>query len=167
MSRLSEKHLAVLFNRSKKLYNWSNAKKYRDYCLYSNSRANMQDFAYTYGLVHLCLSVFVCVTIVTTGHTLEKIKNVKNDVCRLWHLPSNGVIAKIVLHDLDLLFEGKNCDTLIYLKLLELANKCVEGLLYNVIFAIGGQHCTNYTSTLTYFFRAKNLKCCYLWNSES
>ena len=28
-------------------------------------------------------------------------------MCRFWHVPSNGVIAKIALHDLDLLFRGK------------------------------------------------------------
>ena len=35
------------------------------------------------------------------GHTLTKIKNLKIDV------PSNGVVVKIALCDLDLLFEDK------------------------------------------------------------
>ena len=41
-------------------------------------------FAYSQRLVHscVCLSVCLCVKIVHTGHTLAKIKNVKNDVCR-------------------------------------------------------------------------------------
>ena len=34
--------------------------------------------------------------------------------------------CKIVLRDLDLLFEGKKCKTLISLKWLELALKCIE-----------------------------------------
>ena len=50
-----------------------------------------------------CLSV----TFRITGLILAKIKNVKKDVCRFWHLSSNWVIAKIVLCDLDLLFEGQ------------------------------------------------------------
>ena len=29
-------------------------------------------------------------------------------LCRFWHLSSNGVIAKILLHDLDLLLNIKN-----------------------------------------------------------
>ena len=55
------------------------------------------------------LSVSVCqsVTFVRTGRTLAKIKNVKNEVCRFWYLPLNGVIAKIVLHDIDLNFQGQ------------------------------------------------------------
>ena len=58
----------------------------------------------------LSVSVSVCVsvTVVSTGHNLAKIKIVKADVCRFFHLPSNGVIAKIVLRDIDLLFGGKN-----------------------------------------------------------
>ena len=47
-----------------------------------------------------CVCVCVCFTIVNTGCTLAKIKNVKNDVCRVYHLQSNGVIAKIALRDL-------------------------------------------------------------------
>ena len=36
-------------------------------------------------------------------------------------MPSNGIIAKIILPDLDLLFYGKKCETLTYLKWFELA----------------------------------------------
>ena len=34
-------------------------------------------------------------------------QKIVGDICRFWHLPSNGVIAKIILRDLDLLFEVK------------------------------------------------------------
>ena len=30
------------------------------------------------------------------------------DICRFRYLPSNGVISKIAIHDLDILFEGHN-----------------------------------------------------------
>ena len=56
------------------------------------------------------------VKIVRTGHILEKIKNVKNNVCTFLHLLSNGVIAKISLRNLDLLFGGKTLKIVIYLK---------------------------------------------------
>ena len=67
-------------------------------------------YYYYYCRVHFCVSVCVCVslsvTIVNIGHTLAKIKNLSNYICtcKFLHLPSNGVIAKIVLRDLDLLF---------------------------------------------------------------
>ena len=64
--------------------------------------------------MHVCVCVCVCVyvsvcvsvTFVSTGRTLAKSK-CKNAVCRCWHLPSNGVIAKIALRDLDLHFQGQ------------------------------------------------------------
>ena len=56
------------------------------------------------------VSVFLCVSIriVRIDHTLEKIKNVKNDVCRFLHLhlPPNGIITNIAFRDRDLLFGG-------------------------------------------------------------
>ena len=59
----------------------------------------------------VCVCVFVCLsvsdTFVRTGRILAKIINVKNNVCRFWHLPSNTVIAQIVLRDLDLNFHGQ------------------------------------------------------------
>ena len=54
--------------------------------------------------VSLRVSVCVSVEIVRIGHTRAKITNVKNDVCRFLYLPSNSVITKIALGDLDLLF---------------------------------------------------------------
>ena len=41
--------------------------------------------------------------------------------CRFWHLSSNGVTAKTVLCDLDLLFKGQQFKMLISLKRWELA----------------------------------------------
>ena len=49
--------------------------------------------------------VYQSVTFVTTVRILAKIKNVKNDVCRFPYSPSKYVTAKIVLRDVDLLFE--------------------------------------------------------------
>ena len=43
------------------------------------------------------------------------------DKCKLWHLPSNGVIAKIALRDLYLLFGTKKFQILISRKRWELA----------------------------------------------
>ena len=37
----------------------------------------------------------------------ELVQKCVEGVCRFWHLPAYSVIEKIVLHDLDLLFEGK------------------------------------------------------------
>ena len=67
--------------------------------------------------VSVCVYMCVYVTIVSTSHSLAKIKNFKNDVCR--HFPSNSVIAKfdlpsndvitvIIFRDLDLHFESQN-----------------------------------------------------------
>ena len=62
----------------------------------------------------MCLCVCVCVCLCVCvfynrciGHTLAKIKNVKNTFIDFLHLSSNDVIAKIILRDLDLLFEGQ------------------------------------------------------------
>ena len=58
----------------------------------------------------MCVCVYLFVKIVRIGHTLVKITDVENDACKFWLLPSNGVIAKFPLRDLDLLFNGKkNC----------------------------------------------------------
>ena len=77
--------------------------------LYVHYLANLQEFAYTYGLVHfsvcVCVYACVCVTIVRTGHTLAKIKNVQNTFVDLdiYHL----VASKFVLRILDLLSKVK------------------------------------------------------------
>ena len=52
--------------------------------------------------VCMCVCVHALVIFFRKGRTLAKIKDVRNDVCSLLHLPLNGVIAKIVLRDLDL-----------------------------------------------------------------
>ena len=75
-------------------------------------QSSLQNFVYSYGLVRFCVSERVCacvrlcvsVTFVRTGHTLAKIKIVKNDVCIFCYLPSNGVSVKMLLLDLDLNF---------------------------------------------------------------
>ena len=53
-------------------------------------------------------SVYLSVKIVRIRSHLNDIRNVKNDVRRLCHLPLNGVVAKIALRDLDLLFKVNN-----------------------------------------------------------
>ena len=57
------------------------------------------------------MSVRVCVSVCALQSVapvyLSENQNVKYDVCRFWHFPSNGVIAKIVRRCLDLLFDGK------------------------------------------------------------
>ena len=69
---------------------------------------------------HMGSSVSLCVcpsaTIVRTGHTLAKMKNEINEVCRFRYLSLNGVNAKYVLRDLDLLCEGKRFTIFISLK---------------------------------------------------
>ena len=63
--------------------------------------------------VSVCVYVSVCLSVKTSHLShLVKIKNVKNDVCRYWHLPSNGVIEKIALRDLDLLLGSKDLNFL-------------------------------------------------------
>ena len=58
--------------------------------------------------VSVCLFVCVSIIIVSTCHALAKIESVKNKVRKIWHLATNEINAKIVLHDLELLFEGRN-----------------------------------------------------------
>ena len=53
--------------------------------------------------VSVSLCVFLSITIGYIDHTLVQIKQ-ENYICR--YLPSNGVITKIVLSDIDLLSEG-------------------------------------------------------------
>ena len=69
-----------------------------------------QDVAYSHGLVSVSVCVCLCVSVKSfayIGQTLAKITNVKIYVCRFWHLPSYGVIAKIAFRDLDLLVVGQ------------------------------------------------------------
>ena len=74
---------------------------------------------------------------------LSENKKCKNDNCIIVNLPSNGVIAKIVLRDLDLLFEGQIFEMLKYLKRLALVQKCMERLLNIVKFTIKWSQCQN------------------------
>ena len=57
-------------------------------------------------LISLCLCV--CVTFMCTGRTFVKIQNKKNDIYRIWHFPSNGIITKIALHDRDIFLKILN-----------------------------------------------------------
>ena len=63
------------------------------------------------------------------GRISAKINNVKDDVYRFLYLQSNGAITKIVRCDLDLLFEGNKFETLLSLKQLAIAHKCMGQLL--------------------------------------
>ena len=112
--------------------------------------------------VCVCVSVYLYVTIVHTRHTLAKIKNVKKtDVCRFLHLPSNGIVAKIVLHDLDVRFRFqmfKICEIRLFsyvarqLKLRKNQQYAFKHLQSNDVSPI-------FTSmTLTYIFYFKCLK---------
>ena len=65
------------------------------------------------------ISLFVRVSVCYNHYHwsyLSENQYVKNDICRFWYLPSNDVIAKIALHGIDLLFEGKKFEMLISLK---------------------------------------------------
>ena len=106
--------------------------------------------------VCVCVCVYLCVTIFTTGHIIAKINNLKNDVYRFWHLPSNYIIAKIVLHDLDLLFEGQKCETSTSLKWIELAHKCLGSVFCEFWYLSAKNNSTKlYSMTLTYFLKVK------------
>ena len=101
-------------------FSWESARKRDEYAVSCGSSVadvirfylgKSARFAYSQWLVRFSVCLRVCMSVkivLTIGHILAKIKKVKNDVCRFWQLPSNGVIAKIALRDLDLLFEGKN-----------------------------------------------------------
>ena len=65
----------------------------------------------------------------------------KSDLYRGWYLPSNGTIANIVLHDLDLNVQGHRFETLTSRKQWELSHKCVIGPLPRFVFAIEWHHC--------------------------
>ena len=64
--------------------------------------------------VSACASVCVC----TCVHTFvnRSYLSEKQVVYSFRHLPLKGVIAQIVLHDLDLLFDGKQIEALMSLK---------------------------------------------------
>ena len=61
--------------------------------------------------VLVSLFAYLSITFVRTGRTLEKIKNVNMTFVNILHLPSNGVIAKIVFRDLELHFEGRRFES--------------------------------------------------------
>ena len=70
--------------------------------------------------ISLCMCVCVCVCVCVyffRSHRSNRSgnkKKCKNVLCRFWYLPSNGVIPKIVLRDIDLHFRFqmfKTCET--------------------------------------------------------
>ena len=75
------------------------------------------------------MSVCLSVKLVRIGHTLMKIANVKNDVCRFLHFPSNGVIAKITIRELDLLFGGQHLKLYISETVRDSAKNCERHML--------------------------------------
>ena len=127
------------------------------------------DFAYRHGLACFSTSVSVCmyVTSVRKGRDLVKMKNVKNDVCRFWYLTSNGIIAKILLGDLDLHFEVQKLKTFVSLKRWELAKMHASTLVDFYICHRMALLLKLYSVTFTYFLRFTNLKHSYFWNGES
>ena len=82
-------------------------------CVRGCMRACMSVCLYVCVCVCRCVCLYVCVSVCYNRawaqviSILSKIKNVKNVVCKFWHLPSKGIIVKIVLHDPDLPFHGQ------------------------------------------------------------
>ena len=81
----------------------------------------------------------MCVRIVRTGQILAKFKNV-NDVYRFWRLQYCCSIARVVLRDLNLLYQGKIFQISISRKRWELAKNAQVWRLYRLIFAIELDH---------------------------
>ena len=67
------------------------------------------------------------------------------DICRLWHLLSNGVIENIVLRDLDLHFEDQN--SVFYISETFRASGKMHGIHF-VILTIAIEWCHWYDYTL-------------------
>ena len=71
-------------------------------------------------------------------------------------MPSNDVIAKIVLCDLDLISEGKKFETLISLKKFKLVQNAWDGFRLLLCLPSNGVVRKLYSVTLTHFFKLKN-----------
>ena len=78
------------------------------------------------------------------------------DICS-WYLPSNGTIANVVLHDLDLNFQSQKCETLIFQKRWEVSQKYVIWLLLRFMFVIEWHHCECCTSWPLLSFSRSNI----------
>ena len=83
-------------------------------------------------------------------------QNCMDDFYRFWYLPSNGIIAKTLLCDLGLLFEGKKFKTLISLKQSEIVQKCIK--MHGMTFVDLKTLQKLYSLTLIYFFKVTGLK---------
>ena len=84
------------------------------------------------------LSFFVCVRVsecYNRSHRSHHSEDLKCKITffRFRHLPSNGVIAKIALHDLDLVFRGNKFE--IVISRTEPAQKCM-GYIVDLKFVI-------------------------------
>ena len=83
-------------------------------------------FANRRGLVRLCLSVCLLPSRVAHSSSLStKKNNFKNCIFGFWYSPSNGVIAKLILDDHEILFEYTNFEFFLYLEWQELLRKSV------------------------------------------
>ena len=91
-------------------------------------------------------------------------------LCRFWHLPSNGVLTRIVLLDRYLFFEDQTEEMSIYLKRWEKVQNIHWNHLYILKFAIKWRlwNIVAYSMTLTYFLKVRNFNCCCLkrWDIE-
>ena len=115
--------------------------------------------------VCVCVCVWVCVTIVSTGQILAKIKNVKNDGYRFWHLQSGCDIASVVLRHHDQLFQGHIFQMLISRQRWELVQNCdITFVNFSICYRMASMWML-YSLTLTYFSRS-NFNCQYLKNGE-
>ena len=65
-------------------------------------------------------------------------KNVTYDFDRFWYVPLNGMIEKVILWDIDLLFQCKKFEMLIVCKWWELMQKCQIWHWYIFIFELNG-----------------------------
>ena len=73
-------------------------------CLGKSAIFSLLSWACQFLCLSVCVYLSICYSHWRRSH-LSEIKHVKNGICRFWHLPSNGVNAKIVLRDLYLLSE--------------------------------------------------------------
>ena len=73
------------------------------------------------------------------------VQNALHNFCRCWYLPSNDVIAKILLRDviLSYFFEDNKFNVNISEMVRAIAN-CMGQLFWILIFAIEGQDCKNF-----------------------
>ena len=100
----------------------------------------------------LCLSVcYFCMEGAYLGENLKTIN--KNYVYHFWHLPSSGIIVKVVLHDLDLHFQGKKWNANI-----SEAQNAKFYLIYFDICHRTGAFRKVYSVILTYIFKINYLK---------